>query len=152
MFERLIAFVVNSAHCTRNRTRVSTWYLLHVFLGAGPVLVWTRLAILKAYVDPGDESYEGYARVHHLRYLDERARSQGWEIHTTMTSLCRAAGTRLKSPALRHGGEQDVPLFIWHTAAFQSWYRALKRAGNRLDGAQLIAYVPLRPVRCFPSC
>ena len=77
-----------------------------------------------------------------MRYLDERARSQGWEIHTTMASLCRAAGARLKSPALRHGGEQDVPLFIWHTAAFQSWYRALKQAGNRLDGAQLIAYVP----------
>ena len=34
--------------------------------------------------------------------------------------------------------EFEVPLHIWNTAAFQSWYTRLIEAGNRLDGAELL--------------
>lgn len=39
--------------------------------------------------------------------------------------------------ALRNGGETDIPLHIWRTNSFQSWYSAQKSAGNRLDGAKI---------------
>lgn len=37
----------------------------------------------------------------------------------------------------RRGGERDVPLNIWRTPYFQSWYGNLKKSGNRLDGAKI---------------
>lgn len=40
--------------------------------------------------------------------------------------------------ARREGGERFVPLQVWNTPSFQSWYRAQTLAGNRLDGAQLL--------------
>lgn len=39
--------------------------------------------------------------------------------------------------ALRNGGERDIPLHIWRTNSFRSWYSAQKSAGNRLDGAKI---------------
>ena len=39
--------------------------------------------------------------------------------------------------ALRRLGERAVPLLLWRSPGFQSWYRALRRAGHRLDDAQL---------------
>lgn len=38
---------------------------------------------------------------------------------------------------LRRDGERFVPLFIWRTRSFGSWYHAQRRAGNRLDFARL---------------
>lgn len=39
--------------------------------------------------------------------------------------------------AQRSGGECQVPLYIWKTPSFQSWYKAQTNAGNRLDGARV---------------
>jgi 8-oxo-dGTP pyrophosphatase MutT (NUDIX family) len=39
--------------------------------------------------------------------------------------------------ALRRGGERAVPLILWRSPGFQSWYKALRSAGHRLDDAQL---------------
>jgi 8-oxo-dGTP pyrophosphatase MutT (NUDIX family) len=39
--------------------------------------------------------------------------------------------------AERRGGERQVPLHVWRTAAFRGWYAALRAAGHRLDGARL---------------
>lgn len=35
-------------------------------------------------------------------------------------------------------GERHVPLHIWNTKQFQSWYTQLTQAGNRLDAAKLL--------------
>ena len=43
----------------------------------------------------------------------------------------------LRGSALRRGGERAVPLPLWRSPSFQSWYRALRRAGHRLDDAQV---------------
>lgn len=43
----------------------------------------------------------------------------------------------LRGGALRRGGERAVPLILWRSPSFQSWYRALRRAGHRLDDAQV---------------
>lgn len=36
---------------------------------------------------------------------------------------------------LRAGGERCIPLLVWATPSFQSWYKELRTAGNTLDGA-----------------
>lgn len=38
---------------------------------------------------------------------------------------------------LRIGAEREVPLYIWKNESFQNWYRALKMAGNKLEGARV---------------
>lgn len=40
--------------------------------------------------------------------------------------------------AERVQGERFVPLFIWNTPSFQSWYKAQLGAGNRLEDARLL--------------
>lgn len=51
----------------------------------------------------------------------------------------------------RTGGERNIPLFIWGHRAFQSWYRAQRGAGNRLDGASIewISRVTSKPQAIF---
>jgi len=44
----------------------------------------------------------------------------------------------LDEGAERSDGERFVPLFIWKTPSFQSWYLAQKRAGNTLNSAELL--------------
>lgn len=41
----------------------------------------------------------------------------------------------LRGGVVRRGGERAVPLMLWRSPSFQSWYRALRRAGHRLDDA-----------------
>jgi hypothetical protein len=38
----------------------------------------------------------------------------------------------------RRDGERYVPLFIWNTESFQSWYNSQKKSGNRLDKAKVL--------------
>lgn len=74
-------------------------------------------------------------------YLDQRARSHGLQVHSTLTSLLAQAVDILGDGATRQGGEAQVPLRIWRSPMFQSWYANLKAAGNRLDGAVLLNQV-----------
>lgn len=39
----------------------------------------------------------------------------------------------LRPGALRRAGERTVPLSLWRSPSFQSWYRALSRAGHYLE-------------------
>jgi 8-oxo-dGTP pyrophosphatase MutT (NUDIX family) len=56
----------------------------------------------------------------------------------TLEATIDAALEYLGSGALRKGGECQVPLCIWRLESFQKWYKAQKRAGNRIDGAKLL--------------
>ena len=80
-----------------------------------------------------------------ISYLDECVRGAGLAVHTTIRSACDEALERLGAGAKRVGAETQVPLFIWNTASFQSWYGHLLQAGNRLDGAKVLSQV------CFGS-
>lgn len=75
-------------------------------------------------------------RAPHTSYL----RFMADEFHVpTLFTLEDTVDSALKiigDGALRRGGERDVPLLIWNTNSFQSWYSAQKSAGNRLDGAK----------------
>jgi 8-oxo-dGTP pyrophosphatase MutT (NUDIX family) len=62
-----------------------------------------------------------------------RARRLGVPVYSTLreASLALAADTGQR----RHGGECEVPLHVWRTEAFQTWYAAQRGAGNTLHGA-----------------
>lgn len=72
------------------------------------------------------------------RYLDIRITDLGLTVFETIEQTLNEACRLLDKGALRVGGEVNVPLFIWITPQFQSWYKNLKQAGNRLDDAQLL--------------
>lgn len=75
------------------------------------------------------------------RYLDALLAdvSDGHEEwHPTLEGTLKAALDRLGAGARRSGGERYVPLHIWQTPMFQSWYAALRKVGNRLDEADVL--------------
>ena len=71
----------------------------------------------------------------YLKYYADFYNVDGGE---TITETLDAALDMLKDDCERSGGERFVPLFIWNTTSFQSWYKAQTDAGNRLDHAELL--------------
>jgi hypothetical protein len=57
---------------------------------------------------------------------------------STLEATLRLALQRLDDGAERADGEREIPLRLWRTTAFQKWYRAQRKAGNRLDGARVL--------------
>jgi hypothetical protein len=70
-------------------------------------------------------------------YLRYYANKLGVPARDTLRETLNEAVLLAGEGELREGGEREVPLFIWRTAHFQSWYRAQKNSGNRLDGARV---------------
>ena len=58
-------------------------------------------------------------------------------VHATLAETVTHCLSLLHPGALRRGGERAVPLILWRSPGFQSWYKALRAAGHRLDDAQL---------------
>lgn len=54
-----------------------------------------------------------------------------------LAALLRLAQKRLGNGALRKGAERSIPLHVWQSQAFQSWYAAQRELGNELRGAKL---------------
>lgn len=78
------------------------------------------------------------------RYLDKRMLDKGLPVWETLESTFNHAISVLGEGSLRHDGEVFVPLFIWKSPQFQSWYANLKLAGNRLVSAELKSHVMIR--------
>lgn len=78
------------------------------------------------------------------RYLDKRIIDSGLPVHETLPATLDHAIEKLGDGALRNDGEVYVPLFIWKTPQFQSWYKNLKIAGNRLDEARLLNHFTIQ--------
>lgn len=76
-----------------------------------------------------------------ISYLDQCVRAAGLVVHASIASVVAEATERLGEGARRIGGETQIPLLIWRTKAFQSWYSNLLLAGNRLDGARILSHV-----------
>ncbi len=73
-------------------------------------------------------------KMDYLRFMCKRFKIESRKI---LPATVRVAIKHVSRSALRKGGERNVPLHIWNTAAFQAWYKAQKNVGNRIDGAQL---------------
>lgn len=71
-------------------------------------------------------------------YLEYYAEKYKVPMAESLTETLNNAMEMLQDGVEREGGERFVPLFIWKTPSFQTWYTAQKEAGNRLDSAKLL--------------
>lgn len=66
------------------------------------------------------------------RYLDKRVLDNGKLVHSNMESLFTEVIDYLDEGSLRKEGETEVPLCIWKSPSFKSWYQNLRENGNKL--------------------
>lgn len=78
---------------------------------------------------------ENADKVTYLKYYADKFKVP---IGETLTETLEHAIELLGAGALRTEGERFVPLFIWKTDSFQSWYKAQTEAGNVLESAELL--------------
>jgi 8-oxo-dGTP pyrophosphatase MutT (NUDIX family) len=70
-------------------------------------------------------------------YLKHYCEKYNIPVGDTLTETLESAMEKVGEGAERSEGEREVPLYIWNTDSFQSWYKAQKGAGNRLDHARV---------------
>lgn len=85
----------------------------------------------------------------HTKYPEYYAAKFGMTVHRTLEETLKDAVTRIGDGAEREGGEATVPLYIWKRKEFQSWYQSQLAAGNRLNGARVVATFPHSPKPFF---
>ncbi len=79
------------------------------------------------------------------RYLGYKAEKFQVPFSDTPAGTVARAIELLGEGSWRSDGEREVPLYIWRTTHFQSWYRALKAAGNTLEHARVLTTVRKGP-------
>lgn len=72
-----------------------------------------------------------------MTYMQHYAEKYNVPTFDSLVETLESALDMLGNGAEREEGERYVPLFIWQTDSFQSWYQAQKKAGNKLESAQL---------------
>lgn len=82
-------------------------------------------------------------------YLQELAASAGAPVTATLGGAVDAALDMVGTGARRTGGERSVPLMVWRTESFQSWYGAQRRARNELLDARVEWTFRVGPGRAF---
>jgi len=71
------------------------------------------------------------------RYLESRFNDLELKATYTLEDTIKSAIEMIGEGALRKDGEIYVPLYIWNTPMFQSWYKAQTIVGNELRYAKL---------------
>lgn len=80
------------------------------------------------------------------RYLDARYEKDTFRRpHNDLRTLIKDVVETIGDGALRKNGERSVPLWIWNTDSFQSWYVAHQVQGNRLDDFRVREYLRRGP-------
>lgn len=72
-----------------------------------------------------------------MSYLRALAARRGVPVFDTLAATLEAASERVGAGAPREGGACQVPLCVFETLTFRSWYEAQRAAGNRLEGARV---------------
>lgn len=75
------------------------------------------------------------------RYLDKRIVEINEIVYDNLENLITACVENLGEGSVRHDGEVYVPLFVWNSEQFQSWYQQLKDNGNKLIHSKLLHHV-----------
>lgn len=89
--------------------------------------------------------YEGSGRValgmpphaHSVRYLRHFADQHEAPVADTLLRTVAATLGLVGRGSWREAGTRDVPLLVWRTPAFQTWWSALAARGERLLGARV---------------
>lgn len=85
---------------------------------------WQRSSRVVLGVPPDQAAPESASRLHL-----PVARSPGEAVEQALAML--------RPGQSRRGGERTVPLLLWRSPGFAAWYQALRKAGHRLEDAQL---------------
>lgn len=72
----------------------------------------------------------------HTRYIANLAKKEDIELYHSLEDILKGAIDFVGDGALRVDGETDIPLKIWSTKEFQSWYIDLVHSGNKLLEAE----------------
>lgn len=83
------------------------------------------------------------------KYLDKRMTDKGYPVFETLSSTLDHVVKILGDGAFRKDGEVYVPLFIWQSEQFQSWYANLQAAGNTLESARVHSQVSVENNHLF---
>lgn len=75
------------------------------------------------------------------RYLDKRVIEIKEKVFNDLNKLIQESISKLGEGSLRLEGEVHVPLFIWQSEQFQSWYQQLQENGNKLVNAKLLHHM-----------
>lgn len=78
------------------------------------------------------------------KYLDKRMIDLGLPVFDTLEGTFNHAISLLGDGSLRTDGEVYIPLFIWNSPQFKSWYSNLQLAGNKLIEAQLKSHIMIK--------
>lgn len=84
-----------------------------------------------------------------VQYQEHYAKKFDVPIAHTLQQTLSLALVMLGEGAFREGGECEVPLNVWKHKTFQGWLTTQKRAGNRLDGAEVLWTFRVGPNRSF---
>lgn len=91
-----------------------------------------------AWADSGKVVFGCPEDAEKVSYLKHYAEKYKVPVGETLTEILELALEMLGDGAERSGGERYVPLFIWNTNSFQSWYQPQDKANHRLDRARLL--------------
>ncbi|WP_157974977.1 nucleoside 2-deoxyribosyltransferase domain-containing protein [Glycomyces dulcitolivorans] len=90
-----------------------------------------------AWFDSGKIVFGAPASAVKNEYLLHLAESRGVPVADRLDAACGAALDLIGDGSRREGGERSVPLLVWRTDSFQTWYGAQRDAGNVLEGVHL---------------
>ncbi|MBW5480586.1 hypothetical protein GPJ59_01370 [Streptomyces bambusae] len=77
-----------------------------------------------------------------MAYLLHFADALGVPVERTLTGAAGAALRAVGPGSVRSGGERAVPLTVWRTEPFRTWYAACREVGNQLLDARVEWYAP----------
>ncbi|MEU6314476.1 nucleoside 2-deoxyribosyltransferase domain-containing protein [Streptomyces sp. NPDC047014] len=77
-----------------------------------------------------------------MAYLLHFAGTLGVPVERTLEGAAAAALRTVGPGAARSGGERAVPLTVWRTEPFRTWYAACRQAGDQLLDARVDWYAP----------
>ena len=83
------------------------------------------------------------------RYLDKRIIDKKLSVFNKLNTMLDYAISQMNGGSTRNLGEIYVPLFIWNTEQFKSWYKNLKLAGNTLECAKLLHHTEFSNKKVF---
>lgn len=78
---------------------------------------------------------EGAEKVSYLEYYADKYNIPAAK---TLTETLENALEMVGNGVERSDGERYVPLYVWQTDSFQSWYGSQKKAGNKLQNARVL--------------
>jgi hypothetical protein len=73
------------------------------------------------------------------KYMDKKVTMRGDVFFTDLKVMLEYTLEKLGSGSVRKNGEIFIPLFVWNSQYFKSWYKNLTDAGNNLVEAKVLS-------------